>query len=34
MPAILLPAAVGLGAVGQTPARAREWYGPRVVSEN
>jgi hypothetical protein len=31
---ILLAVAVGLGALGQTPARAQEWYGPAVVSEN
>jgi hypothetical protein len=33
---LLLAAAVtvGLGAVGQAPARAQEWQGPPVVSEN
>jgi hypothetical protein len=27
-------AAIALGAVGQRPARAQEWHGPPVVSEN
>jgi hypothetical protein len=31
---LAVAAAVGLGAVEQTPARAQEWHGPLVVSEN